>query len=236
MDCLFSQFVNEWAVPLSSGPAIIRRLSSWLNHEPESAHNIPFSAAGLYVHSPIEVRVSDTTRQQSQPRAYLDQSCATEPTVYLNATLYRAFHEDPPCRERYYQAFEWLMREYGGRPHWAKNFTQDSGKEYLRSVYGQDLEKWRRVRDEVDPDGVFVGSWHRENGLLEDGKRFVCEEKEVKVSPARSGGKNWVGQVVGGGAGNDAEHFTEKLVVIDEKSAEDADREGITGRKVFGKM
>ncbi len=125
MNCLYSQYVNEWALPISKGPEALRRLSSWLNHlspsDPDYVpHNIPFSAEGLYVHAPIEVRVTDTSKSTT-PRPYLDPTCTNEATLYLNATLYRPYNSDPPCRERYYQGFEYLMRELGGRPHWAKN-------------------------------------------------------------------------------------------------------------------
>ena len=237
MNCLYSQFVNEWAVPLSKGPEIISRLDAWLNHEPFSRHRIPFDNKGLYVHAPIEVRVSDTTRTKSRP--YLDISCATEPTLYLNATLYRPFLRDPPCKDRYYAAFEWLMREYDGRPHWAKNFTQESGQEYLAASYGQDLDRWLSVRDSIDPEGVFLGAWHRRNLLPDDKPTYRCEEREVRRSPAADGGQNWVGEIRGTAGG--------EALVGDEVDAEPNEPElegrnrgpedgGLTGTKVFGKM
>ncbi|KAF4628706.1 hypothetical protein G7Y89_g9440 [Cudoniella acicularis] len=94
MNCLYSQFVNEWALPLRKGPEALRRLSSWLNQLPPNdpdyvPHGIPFSAKGLYVHAPVEVRVTDTSKSTS-PRPYLDPTCTDEPTLYLNATLWKA--------------------------------------------------------------------------------------------------------------------------------------------------
>ncbi|KAK6224357.1 putative D-arabinono-1 [Colletotrichum tabaci] len=71
---------------------------------------IPFSAAGLFVHAPVEVRVSDTSSSSSSSssdprrRPYLDPTRPDGPKLYLNATLYRPYHADPPCRERYYEA------------------------------------------------------------------------------------------------------------------------------------
>ena len=99
--------------------------------------------------------------------------------------------------DRYYEAFEWLMREYGGRPHWAKNFTQDSGQKYLSSAYGKDLESWLKVRDDVDPDGVFLGAWHRRNVLPVSKSTYRCEEREVHRSLAPDGGQHWVGEMNG---------------------------------------
>jgi D-arabinono-1,4-lactone oxidase len=126
MNCLYSQYVNEWALPLSKGPIALRRLSSWLNQLPESdpdyvPHGIPYSAKGLYVHAPVEVRLTDTSTSRDlkywpntpAPRPFLDPTCDDGPTLYLNATLYRPYNMDPPCRARYYEAFEYLMRDLG---------------------------------------------------------------------------------------------------------------------------
>lgn len=191
MNCLYSQFVNEWAIPLHKGPEALRRLSSWLNHlTPEDPdyvpHNIPFSADGLYVHAPVEVRVSDTTLT-SNVRPLLDPTVEDGPTLYLNATLYRPYWRDPPCRERYYEAFEWLMKDMGGRPHWAKNF--DTFRPEIEAMYGKDLDAFRRIRDDVDPDGMFVGPWHRDRILAEAGEtKLALEEVEVSRKSASGGG------------------------------------------------
>jgi len=185
LNCLYSQYVNEWAIPLSKGPEALKRLSSWLNNLPPTdpdyvPHNIPFSSKGLWVHAPVEVRVTDSSEanpksRRLNTRAYLDPTMETEPTLYLNATLYRPYYHDPPSRARYYQAFEWLMQELGGRPHWAKNF-ETTGAD-IEAMYGEDLRQWRHVRDTVDPDGVFAGPWHRRY-VLGDGKRLPYEEIE----------------------------------------------------------
>ena len=189
LNCLYSQFVNEWAIPLEKGPEAIKRLSTWINNlQPGDpgymAHGIPVSNEGIYVHSPMEVRVSDTTFGTS-PRPFLDGTCEDGPTLFLNATLYRPYLTDPACRERYYDAFEYLMKELGGTPHWAKNFH--SSRADIEKLYGKNLLEFRRIRDEVDPEGMFVGPWHRET-ILEEGKVFALEEKKVEWKKARDGG------------------------------------------------
>jgi D-arabinono-1,4-lactone oxidase len=194
LNCLYSQYVNEWALPLHKGPEALRRLSSWLNHltpdDPDYVpHNIPFSADGLYVHAPLEVRVSDTT-VTSSPRPFLDPTVPDGPTLYLNATLYRPYHFDPPCRERFYQGFEYLMKELGGRPHWAKNF--ETRRPEIEALFGKDLDSWRRVRDEVDPRGMFVGPWHRDR-VLAEGPRLEFEEVETGRRKVRDGSVFTVG-------------------------------------------
>ncbi|KAI1311203.1 D-arabinono-1,4-lactone oxidase [Xylaria venustula] len=178
MNCLYSQYVNEWAIPLHKGPEALRRLSSWLNQLPPTdpdyvPHNIPFSAKDLWVHAPVEVRVSDNSSVTPNNRPYLDPTVEDGPTLYLNATLYRPYYHDPPCRARYYEAFEWLMMDLGGRPHWAKNF-QTTGED-LEKMYGGSLQQWRNVREKADPNGVFIGPWHRHN-VLGSGSSLLHEE------------------------------------------------------------
>ncbi|EMC92227.1 hypothetical protein BAUCODRAFT_282374 [Baudoinia panamericana UAMH 10762] len=184
MNCLFSQFVNEWALPLSKGPEAITRLSAWINREGDQGR-IPFSNKGLYVHCPIEVRVSDTTFNHT-PRPYLDNTCADGPTLYLNATLYRAYLQDPPCKDRYYEAFEWLMREMGAKPHYAKNW-QFTSSSYIQQAFGENLQKWLQIRDEADPEGMFLGEWHRSALGAGEGTKFALAEQEVKREPTKPG-------------------------------------------------
>lgn len=202
MNCLYSQFVNEWAIPLHKGPEAIRRLSSWLNHlTPEDPdyvpHGIPFSAEGLYVHAPLEVRVTETSNSKT-PRPHLDPTCTEEATLYLNATLYRPYNQDPTSRFRYFQAFEYLMKELGGRPHWAKNF-ETSGAE-IEGMYGERLQEWRGIRNSVDPEGMFVGDWHRQI-VMGNGPKLALEEVEVSREKNRKGGLLVQG-VVGQGEGS----------------------------------
>lgn len=201
MNCLYSQFVNEWALPLEKGPEAIGRLSAWLHGDSKTAR-IPFPARGLWVHCPVEVRVSDSTNNPN-PRPFLDPTCQDGPTLYLNATLYRPYLRDPPCRTGYYQAFEWLMRDMGARPHWAKNF-QTLGPTELQKLYGDDMNEWMAVRQEVDPEGMFAGEWHRRNLPLDpteetpDGNgRLSLLERECARRPLGTSGAGdgleWIG-------------------------------------------
>lgn len=188
----------QWSIPLHHGPEALKRLTAWLSHDLETAR-IPVSPAGVYVHAPIEVRVSNTsptdptTSSFSTSRPFLDQSIvpsANHPsatdesapstgTLYLNATLYRPFLRNPPHWRRYYEAFEYLMREYGGKPHWAKNWVTVDRDE-LWAMYGEGMEKWVAVRKKVDPEGVFINDWHREK-LLGIGREMEEKVKDVKV-------------------------------------------------------
>ncbi|KAI4155138.1 MAG: hypothetical protein LQ341_000235 [Variospora aurantia] len=193
MNCLYSQFVNEWAIPLVKGPEALARLSAWFHGDDEVAR-IPYDLDNLYVHAPIEIRVTDTSTNPG-PRPYLDNTVPNGPTLYLNATLYRPYGRNPPCWKRYYEAFEWLMKEMGGRPHWAKNFSSVT-KDEFHDMY-PDMKDWLRVRHQSDPDGMFIGDWHRRHLLLETDPEVMLpfEERASRTEPARAGGLNWFGQL-----------------------------------------
>lgn len=144
----------------------------------EATAKIPFSSKGIYVHAPIEVRVSDTTHTSS-PRPLLDQSIQTGPSLYLNATLYRPFLTDFPGKDHYYEAFEWLMKELGGKPHWAKNWiTVD--KEDLFKMY-PDLGRWVAIRKSVDSIGMFASEWLETTLLPEEEEGLLSEKEEERT-------------------------------------------------------
>lgn len=142
MDCLFSQFVNEWALPLNNGVQVLRELEQVI------------AKRKFYVHAPFEIRVSNTTLPKSVPatrkgatvagvpnvgpihgnisRPYLDSSARlpySPPsevtydnlTLNLNATLYRPFDLDVET-SKWFTEFERICAAAGGKPHWAKNF------------------------------------------------------------------------------------------------------------------
>lgn len=52
MDCLFSQFVNEWGLPLTNGPEVLTKLNDKIM--------LAAKRGNYFVHAPIEVRCSNT--------------------------------------------------------------------------------------------------------------------------------------------------------------------------------
>jgi len=89
------------------------------------------------------------------------------------------------------------MKSLHGRPHWAKNFTTVSPSD-LEAMYGTDLTAWRRVRREVDPDGLFVGDWHRRTVLdsADSGQEgwMGSEETCIYTMVSSDGGVEWLGE------------------------------------------
>lgn len=191
MDCLFHQYVDEWACPLTNGPDIIRLLAKSIE-EAKSVNE-------FYVHSPIEIRCSNTTLPSEAQdlsgrklidkgpifgnilRPYLDTTpklnylpiekvTNSQLTMYINATIYRPF-DYPTDYQRWFHVFEEIMEAAGGKPHWAKNYDNSIvTKEKMLEWYGDDLLKWREIRKRMDPSGVFLSGpeWLKRNGVVED--------------------------------------------------------------------
>lgn len=172
MDCLFSQYVNEWAAPLTNGPEIIRSLRKSIEEGRRTGD--------FFVHSPIEVRCSNTTCSNSlelrdlsrrtpvsagpifgnQLRPLLDNTpklkwvpqdkvTNSQLTLYINATMYRPFFTKAPIR-KWFTVFEETLDAAGGKPHWAKNFIGSSAAE-------EAAEKKAKSTGKPLPDDEMVG-------------------------------------------------------------------------------
>lgn len=209
MDCLFSQFVDEWACPLNNDIEVLRTLDHSIR---QAAQNKDF-----YVHVPMEIRCSNTTLPAKAPstkdrnacspgpvfgnvlRPYLDTTpqykytplsdvTNSQLTLYINATMYRPFGYNSQVR-KWYNIFEDTMTAAGGKPHWAKNFLGSTSmapnaskkdSEYadyemrgmatkIKEWYGDDLESFKKVRRQQDPENVFVANrdWCIRNGIVD---------------------------------------------------------------------
>ena len=147
MDCLFSQWVDEWAIPIQKGPETLLELDKFFHKD--SSCIIPFSSQDVYVHSPIEIRAV-----KSDNNTFLSQSYGRD-AVYIGAIMYRPFHLNTE-HEEYFKAYEWLMNKFEGRPHWAKKHFLS--KEELRQKYPK-FDQWLKNRQRLDPDGMFLSDY-----------------------------------------------------------------------------
>lgn len=57
----------------------------------------------------------------------------------------------------------------------------------IEGNYGNDLIEWRAIRDGHDPEGMFVGEWHRQV-LLGKGPGLMLEEQETSREAFQKGG------------------------------------------------
>ena len=170
IDCFFSQYVDEWAVPLDSGVEAISRLDRWITARDSSAETgIPYTTnKKVYVHAPIEIRVSSGRGDH----AFLSPAREGTPVVYIGVLMYRPYYR-PTSYRQYFTAYEHLMRSLGGKPHWGKQHGLSA--EEAKHVFGDALRRWLEVRGRVDPKGVFVNAYVKRHllGLSSTGKEKI---------------------------------------------------------------
>jgi D-arabinono-1,4-lactone oxidase len=166
MDCLFSQYVDEWSVPLSSGIEAISRLDRWITHNDTSNTGIPVNAEKVFVHAPIEIRVSSGKGDH----AYLSPARNETPVIWIGVIMYRPYFA-PTAYRRYFAAYEHLMRSLGGKPHWAKQHSIPAAD--AESVFGDGMTRWLKVRARVDPRGIFVNAFVKRHLLGVQGKESL---------------------------------------------------------------
>ncbi|TDO56878.1 L-gulonolactone oxidase [Kribbella sp. VKM Ac-2571] len=126
---------SEYAVPREHVVDVIRRLRAWID---ASGSRIPF---------PIEVRVA------AADDIWLSTASGRE-TAYVAIHQYHRLPHDP-----YFRAFENIVADYGGRPHWGKLHTLTADD--LRGRYPR-FDDFLAVRDRLDPQRTFGNAYTRQ--------------------------------------------------------------------------
>jgi L-gulonolactone oxidase len=104
--------------------------------------------AGRYpVNFPIEVRFV------AADDAFLSPSSGRD-TVYIAAHVYRGMAWEP-----FFRAIHDVGERHGARPHWGKRHFHDAAS--LGPLYGEGFERFRAVRDRLDPDRRFANAYVR---------------------------------------------------------------------------
>ena len=78
-------------------------------------------------------------------------------TAYERDNAYIAIHQYHRMdNRRYFAAFESIVAEHAGRPHWGK--LHALGSERLRELYPR-FDEFVDVRDRLDPGRVFANAY-----------------------------------------------------------------------------
>ncbi|MDT0214179.1 D-arabinono-1,4-lactone oxidase [Rothia sp. ARF10] len=122
---------SEYAVPRASLPTVIGELRAWID-----GHDVAL---------PIPVEVRSTGADD----VWLS-------TAYERENAYVAVHQYHRMDDGgVFEAFEAIVREHEGRPHWGKLHTL--GAEELGRLYPR-FGDVQRVRDRVDPERLFANA------------------------------------------------------------------------------
>lgn len=141
MDCLFRQYTYEYAIPFEYAAAALRALRTWLDCEHSNSD-------GVRPHFPIEVRFVDAD-------GIWLSNCYGRRTCFIGIIQYRPYGA-PVAYRRMFARFEELMRQFDGRPHWAK--SHGSYRRELAARYPH-LQDWLRVTAEYDPSRMLVNPY-----------------------------------------------------------------------------
>jgi len=128
-DCLFKQYVSEWAIPIEKTTTAMVQLQELIK-----SHK-------LNVHFSVEIRFTRADNIWLSPSYGRD-------SAWIGIIMYRPYGKDTPGTREYFDGFEQIMTSLDGRPHWAKAF-QLTGAEFVERY--PHWEDWKKVRDEVDP-------------------------------------------------------------------------------------
>lgn len=118
----------EWAFPRHALVAVLRDLKSWVDSHDE------------LISFPVECRVA------APDDVWLS-------TAYERESCYVAVHRyHRQARGAYFDAFEAIAIDHGGRPHWGKLHSR--GAAFFREAYPR-FDDFLAVRDAVDPGRLF---------------------------------------------------------------------------------
>ena len=140
-DCLCEQYTTEYAVPFEYTGAALVAIRAWLQEE----HARP---DGERIHFPIEVRFVDADGIWLSP-SYGRRTC------YIGLVQYRPYRW-PVRYRRLFARFEALMRQFDGRPHWAKTHTAYRPELLTRYPH---LPDWLRTVATYDPQRLLVNPY-----------------------------------------------------------------------------
>lgn len=123
---------SEYAVPRAAVRDVVLALKDWVDRHDEA---LPF---------PVEVRL-------------LAADDVWLSTSHGRDTAYVAVHQYHRMQyARYFAAFEAIVAEHAGRPHWGKLHTLDA--ERLRPLYPR-FDDFLAVRRKLDPTGLFGNAY-----------------------------------------------------------------------------
>ncbi|SGY55537.1 BQ5605_C006g04042 [Microbotryum silenes-dioicae] len=151
-DCGFPQYTYEGAVPYFETGKCLESLSTFHLEQ-------LYDPKGLRSHFPIEIRYT------AADEVWLSPTYGQRAT-YIGAIQYRPFNLPVPYK-KLFKAFENILLQHGGRPHWAKSHTV--GTRGLEKLYPK-LGDFLNVRERVDPKGVLLNAYTRRHLLGQVGE------------------------------------------------------------------
>lgn len=134
-ECLFNQYVEEWAIGRDKAATILQELKAWIEKR------------GYPAHFPIEVRFVKADDLMISP-------ASDRETCFINIITYRPYNREV-LHDVYFRAFEEIMKKHGGRPHWAKDYHV-TPTEFERMY--PEWQTFCQIRRRMDPEAMFINN------------------------------------------------------------------------------
>lgn len=96
------------------------------------------------------------TRYIKNSSAYLSPASGTDHTCCIEILTYTGDNRPVSSYEDYFKAVEQDWIKLGGKPHWGKAIYSVSD---LKTMYGQNMAKFLQVRQNIDPQGMFLNDF-----------------------------------------------------------------------------
>ena len=161
IDCGLMQYTTEWAIPLENGYECLLDLNDWLTREED-------------VDFPIEIRVADADNIWLSP-AY---SKNDKKFLWIGLIKYKPYNLNVKYR-RMFHIFENILRNYGGKPHWAKHSTVTP--EETKQNY-ENFDNFLTTINKYDPNQLFINPFVERHLIKPNTNKFVRHFKYNQVS------------------------------------------------------
>ncbi len=145
-DCKFKQFVSEWAIPIEHTTEAMKELKELIEQH--------LVQQNVFVHFPIEVRFVKKDTILLSP-------CYEQDVCYIGIIMYRPYGKTVPNVEKYFKESADCMLKFNGKPHWAKELITKQPVDW-RAMYPTSWERFCRVKQQVDPQGLFDNEWSKQ--------------------------------------------------------------------------
>lgn len=183
----------ELAIPKKHAKAVLQEAFKWFKRD-----KICLPLVGVFLRFSI---VEDTTLLAHTVAQ--GDFVKGEPMMFFEMPVYSPRCMRCPDMARYEKPYsdfaERLVKDFGARPHWAKNrrslFVYQKDRGYPQ--YGDHLERFRKVVGELDPTGMFANQFgidalglrwpNRSTPVPPDSAERSCVEANVALPPNEKG-------------------------------------------------
>jgi L-gulonolactone oxidase len=141
----FEKFQSAWTFAVER----VRKIARPTRGDGNSPFCFDYASEGEFPqNSLLHARFLGGSEGLLAPAKGFDSTCMFEAITYVGT----------PEWDRYYPVIEQHWQSLGGRPHWGKSYSLDAP---FAKIYGNNMQKFKAIREELDPGGLFLNDFLR---------------------------------------------------------------------------